>query len=216
MKIEPQIDYMVATCGGNIHALATPTMKGANTDAVRSSARILRTRGHVISTGRDGTNPCDCNVAVTYPRDNGSVLIGGIVVPPTIGHIGSQDVLNKRQYTSPSVRRNTQKFCASVDENLADDGDSTSILRKLLGQELSDSLSADMYLRCRVEFTSNTIVTEVPNFVHLRLPSVNALDEFNTFGNPTARIIRPKNGSHWSVPGHVFGEATAVKMIGTR
>ena len=65
-------------------------------------------------------------------------------------------------------------------------------------------------------FTSNVVQIDALNFVDLGLPDVNALDEFNTFGNPATRIIRPTDGPHWSAPGHVFGEATAVGMSATR
>ena len=51
--------------------------------------------------------------------------------------------------------------------------------------------------------------------LHLGLPAVNTLDEFNAFGTPATIVIRPTDGSHWSAPGHVFGEVTAVLMSGT-
>ena len=98
-----------------------------------SSAQVLQTPGRVIRTGRDGTIPGDFDVDVRSPRDNGPVLVGGIGVPLTMGHSGSLGITNKRQSTYSSVSRNTQKFDASVDGNLADDGDSMSIFRKLLG-----------------------------------------------------------------------------------
>ena len=52
--------------------------------------------------------------------------------------------------------------------------------------------------------------------MHLGLLAVNAPDELNTFDNPTPRVRRPKDVSHWSAPDHVFGEVTAVGMSGTR
>ena len=63
---------------------------------------------------------------------------------------------------------------------------------------------------------SNAVVTEAPNFVNVGLPEINALDEFNTFGTPATRVKIPMDGSHWYEPDHVFGEATAVGMSGTR
>ena len=132
-----------------------------------------------------------------------------------MGHSGSLDVLNKRISGSPSVSRNTQKFGASVDINLANDGYSTSIFSKLLGRELPDSISANIYSLCWMDFMSNAVRTEAPNFVDLGLPAVNTLYEFNTFGTPDIRFIRPTCGFHWSAPGHVFGEAKLVGMSGT-
>ena len=165
-------------------------------DTARNSVRILWTPGRVSRTFRDGTKPHDCGLDVRSPRDNGPVLIGVIFVLPTMWHSVSQDVLNKRQSTSPSVSRNTQNFDASVDGISANDRDSTDIFRKVLGRELFDSLGTEIYSRCWVDFTSNVVVTEAPDFVHLGLPDVNALDEFSTFGTPATRVRRPIDGSH--------------------
>ena len=84
-----------------------------------------------------------------------------------MGYSGSLYVLNKYQSTSPSVSRNTQNFDASVDENLANDRDSTSIFSKVLGRELSDSLISDIYLHFHMDFMSNAVGTEATNFVNL-------------------------------------------------
>ena len=128
----------------------------------------------------EGTTPRGCGFSVRSPWDNGPVLIGCIVTPLTMRHSGSLEILNKRQSISSNVSRNNQHVDASSDGNLANEEDSTSIFRKVLGRELSDSLSADIYLRCWLEFTDNAVGNKVPNFVHLGLPAVNALDEFNT------------------------------------
>ena len=110
-------------------------------DAARSSAqqrtaahRLIYTPGDLSRTGRDGTNPGRCDVSTSPPWDNRAVIIENIGITPTMGHSGSLVVLNKCQFTSPSISRNTQKFDASVDGNLADDGYSTSIFIKVLGQ----------------------------------------------------------------------------------
>ena len=185
-------------------------------DAKRSTARVLRTLGQLSRTGSDGTSPRNFDVVVRSPRNNGPVLNGGIVSLPTMGHSGSQDILNKQQSTSPRVSRNFQNFDASVDGNLPNDGDYTAIFSKVLDRELYDNLSTDIYLRCQMEFTCNSIRTEASDFVHLGLPAINASDEFNTIIAPAIRLIWPTYGSHWSAPDRVFGEATAVQMSGTR
>ena len=150
--IDPRILDMVATYGETPRALTAPMMKGIITDAVRISVRVLQTPGHVSSTGKDGTTPRDYKLAVRYSQDNLPVLIGVIVFPPTMGHSGIQDIINKRKSTSPSVSRNTQKFYTSIDGNLADDGDYVAIFRKVLGCKHSNSLSSNIYLRCRMDF----------------------------------------------------------------
>ena len=179
--IEPRITDMVATCGRTHHVLTTITMKGVITDAAWSSAHVLWTPGHISRTGRDATMSCDGYVVVRNPRDNRSVLIVDMVVPPTMGNSGSQEIIKKWQSTYLSVTRNSQKFDASVDRNLTNDGYYAAIFRKVLGRKLSNSLSANIYSRYRVDFTSNSVGTEASDFVYLRLLAVNTSDEINPF-----------------------------------
>ena len=135
---------------------------------------------------------------------------------PDCGLSGSLDILNKRKSTPPSVSRNTQNVHASVDGNLANDGDSMSITSKVITRELSNSLITDIYLRCRMDFTSNVVGTEAPHIVDFGLLALNTLGKFNTFGTQTTSIVRPTDGTHWYTLDHVFREATAVGTNGTR
>ena len=117
--IYPRILGRVSTC--TPHALTTTTTKEIITDTACSSSRTLRTPEHVSRTGRNSTKPCDRNVVVRSPRDNGPVLIEGIIVPPTVGNGGILDIIKKSPPTSQSVRKNVQNFNASVDRNLTND-----------------------------------------------------------------------------------------------
>ena len=63
---------------------------------------------------------------------------------------------------------------------------------------------------------SDAVGTEAPDFVHLGIPAINVSDKFNTFGTPSTRVRRLNNGYRWSASVHVFGEATAAGMSGTR
>ena len=119
-----------------------------------------------------------------------------------MGYSGSLEIFNKRQFTSPRISRNTQECDAYIDGNLAYDKYYTSIFRKVLGRELSDSLSANIYLRCQMDFTSNVVRTEAPNFVNLGFLSANALDELRYFVNPATKFRSTIDGSHWSAPDH--------------
>ena len=51
---------------------------------------------------------------------------------PTSGHSGSLQVFNKQQSTVSDKIGSAQKLDTSIDRNLADDGDSTSILGKVM------------------------------------------------------------------------------------
>ena len=132
--IFPWTPDIVATCGGTPHTLTTPTTKGVITDTECSRAYVLRTPRDVSKTSRDGNTARDGDVVVRSPWDNGPILIGGIVAPPTIRNSGSQDIIKKWKSASPIVGRNPQKFDASIDQNSTDDGDSAAIFRKLLGR----------------------------------------------------------------------------------
>ena len=81
------------------------------------------------------------NVAVRPSWENGSVLIGGNTVSPTWGIMGSQDILSKHGSTGSVEIRDIQKFNTSIDKNLDKNGDSTPILSKVIGRELSHDSS---------------------------------------------------------------------------
>ena len=189
--IDPRIPDRVKTCGGTTNALIMPTTKEVITDVARSSAHVLRTPGHVSRTGRDGTKPRNGYVVVRSPRDNGPVMIGATTVYPDCGIMGSLDILDKHGYTGSVEIRDTQKFDTLIDGELAEDGDSNTIFSKLIGQELSHGSRADIYSLFRMDFMSNVVKTEVPNFVNLGLTAVTASDEFSTFCNPADRVRSP-------------------------
>ena len=107
-------------------------LRWESSQAKRAAARILRNPGHLSRTGRDGTMPRNGDVEISSPRDNAPVLIGGIVVPPTMGDSGRQDILKRRQSTSPRVGMNAQKFDASVNGNLINYRDSAAIFSKVM------------------------------------------------------------------------------------
>ena len=160
---------MVETSGASTIKLATPQTTEVITDTACSNTWFLWTLGHIIRMGRDGTTPGNCNVSVGPPQVNYPVLIGGTTMYPACGLRGSLVVINKQKSTYQSVSRNIQKFDASVDGILANDRGSTSIFSKVLGREFSNSLYADIYLRCPMDLTSNDIGTEAPGLVNYGL-----------------------------------------------
>ena len=93
--------------------------------------------------------------------------------------MGSQEIVSIHGYTCSVEVADTQTFDTSINGNLAKNGDSTPIFSTVIGQELSHESSADIYSRCRVDFTSNAVRTKAPGFMHLRLPAINALDELS-------------------------------------
>ena len=195
--IDPRINDKVATSGASPYKLKMTHTMEVIMDTAYSNAQILWTLRSVSWMGGDNTTPGNCNVAVRSPWDNSPIFIEDIGFPPTRRHSGNLEILNKRQSTSPSINRNTQIFDAYVDGKLANDGDSMSIFSRLLGRELFHSPSADIFLRCRMDFKSNAIRTKATNFMDLGLPDVNMLYELNTFVAHATRIRMPAYGPHW-------------------
>ena len=185
---------MVATCGGTPNAHTTPTTKGVIADAARSSAHVLHTPGNVRRTGRGGTTPGNTPHAVRPPQENWPVLIGGTTVSPKCDIMGSQGIFNKHVSNGSAEIVDTQNVDTSIDGNLAENGDSTPISSNVIRQALYRGSSA--YLRCRVDFKSNDVGTETPDFLHLGLPAFNESDEINPIGTPTTRVRRPTYGSN--------------------
>ena len=107
---------------------------------------------------------------------------------------------------------NTQELDAVVGGKFPDDLESASIFNKVIGHKLSYGPSDDIYLRCRMNFVGDAVQTYTPQLVYLGLPTINTLNESSVLGNTATRIISPTYVPHWSVPDHVFGEATAVVM----
>ena len=90
--------------------------------------------------------------------------------------MGSSGILNKHGSTGYVEIGDTHKFDTSIDGDLAEYGCYATIFSKLIGQELFHGSSTDIYLWCRADFTSNTVGTEGPNFMHLGIPDFNTLE----------------------------------------
>ena len=107
---------------------------------------------------------------------------------------------------------NTQKLDAVIDRKLPDDLDSASIFRKVIGHNLSDGSSGDLYLHCRMNFTDDVFQTQTPKLMDLGFSTINTLDESSHLSNFATRIQRPTDISHWSAPNNVSGEAKSLGM----
>ena len=67
-----------------------------------------------------------------------------------------------------------------------------------------------------MKFSAYLAQTQAQQFMDLGLSTIKALDESSGLSTPATRIQRPSDGSHWSAPDHVFGEATDVGMSESR
>ena len=134
----------------------------------------------------------------------GKVLIGVTTVSPNYGIMEIQEILSIHGSTGSMEIRDTQNFDTSINGNLAENGDSTPIFRKVIVQELFQDSSAGIYLCCRVDLASNAVGTEAPDFMYLGILAINASDELRSFGTPATRVGRPMDGSNWYAPVHVL------------
>ena len=64
-----------------------------------------------------------------------------------------------------------------------------------------------------MNFANYPVQTQAPHFMDLGLLDINKFNESSVLSTPSTSIWRPKHVSHWSAPDHIFGEATAVRMI---
>ena len=130
--------------------------------------------------------------------------------------MGGLQVGKKRQPTSLEKVSNNQKLDTAVDRKFHNDQYSASFFSKIISRELSQGSINDLYLCCRKNFSSNVVQTKAPQFVDLGLLDVNTSNELGVLSTPAIRIIRPTDGSNWSVTDHVFGRVTAVGMSAAR
>ena len=205
----------VAAVRGTMHVRHTPTSKVIVTDAAPSGARIFCTPGYVSRTGRYGTTSRVGNTSISSPKLNSPDLIGsGNTISPT--RTGSQDIGRPKGPPGLVEVKNDQIINTSINGNLTKNGYPTTNFSKVIGQELSHNSSTNIYLRCRGNLTRNSVGTESPDFMDLGILAVHASYELRLFGAPATIFGRPTDGLSWSAPSHVFGEATAVGVSGTR
>ena len=200
----PNIDQRIAPILVAPQTLLTPVTKKVVTDAASCGAWVNRTLRRVRRTSVNGSTPGDMGHIVSIGYYPSLVLIEIVATFPPCGLRGSLQVGKKRKSTSIGLGGNIQK--------LDNDPDSASIFSKVIGNKIFNSSSDDLYLRCSMKFARDIIQTQAPQFMDLGLPAINTLYESGVLGTPTTKIQRPTDGSHWSAPDHVFGEATVAAM----
>ena len=213
--IDPRIANGVVAGRRTTQARQTIASKVIITDAARSGAHVFQNPTEVSRTDTDGTILWDGNTPISFPRLTSPFLIGvGTTVSPII--TGSQDIISPKEPTSSVEVRNEKPFHTSIHGNSAENWDPTPTFSKLTGREFSDDSSADIYLFCRVKFTHDAVITEIPNFMNLGLSAFHTSDELVSFSIPANRIGRPMNGSNCLLPVHIIGEVIASRMSRTR
>ena len=159
--------------------------------------------------------PRDGNTSRSPLRLTSPVRIGG---EPSVSltRTGSQNISSPSGSIGPVEVRNSQPFHTSINGNSYKHRDPAPNFSKVIGCKLSNDYSADIYSRCRMKFTRDAVLTEIPNFMNLGLSSVHTLDELGSFSIPGTRIGSNISGSNWLPPGYLIGEVTPAIMSRTR
>ena len=212
--IEPPIAYVAASDIGTTHARHTIASKVIVTDAACSGARVFQDPADINRKDTEGKITWESNTSRRSPRLTSQVLIGGgTTVSPTRTRI--QDISSTKGPTGSVEVRNVQILNTSINRNSTKNEDPTPTFSNVIGRKISDASSADIHLRCRVNFTHDAVVTKIPNFMNLGLSDVHTLDEIGSFSIPATIIGNPTNGSNWLPSDHLIGEVTEARIIRT-
>ena len=139
--------------------LLTPVTKEVLADMASGSAWINRIPHKLSWTGVKGSTTGDICNDVSVKHALSLVLIEIVTNYPTCGLNKSLKVSNKRHSSSPGLVGQTPKLDAVVDGKFPNDLNYASILSKVTGYKLSDGSSGDLYTRCRINFTGDSIQT---------------------------------------------------------
>ena len=126
-------------------------------DVARSGARSFWDPVAVNRKDTDGTITQDGNTSRSLPRLTFPVMIGGgTSVSPT--RTGIKEFSSPRETIGPVEVRNAQPFDTSINGNSFKKWDPTQSFSKVIGHELCNNSSTDIYLRCSVKFTCDTVL----------------------------------------------------------
>ena len=81
------------------------------------------------------------------------------------------------------------------------------IFIKVIGPKTVPEESSDAYARKRMDFGSNSVISESPNFMDFRLSPANTSDKLKSVISSTARVEMLTNG-YWLVYSHDIEEGT--------
>ena len=89
-------------------------------------------------------------------------LVLSVPVQPPV--LWDSSTRNMQKNTTPNLRE-TKEFNAPIDINLTNDPIAPSVSVQILGDELPDSYSCDIYSWCRMKFMEETGQPMAPQFV---------------------------------------------------
>ena len=110
--------------------------------------------------------------------------------------IGRQKIEGPRWSIIPQEVSNAKPRDASINRNLAQYRDPTPSWSKAIGSKKITNEIAKVYGRGQMNFRSDTVLSESPNFMYFGLLSVNTTNELGSILIPTTRSASPTDGSN--------------------
>ena len=180
-----------------------------------SAAGVIKDPPVVNWKDTGGTIPVDINTVVILPITTTQVRTGTGTFVPQIS-IGSQKIKVQSRSIIPQEVRNYEPLDSPINIIPAEHSDPMPTWSKVIGSKQITNKSADIYTCSRMNFRSDTVLSESPNFIHFGVSSIITTDELRYVFVPTTIIGRPTDGSNWLLSGHDINESTAVRLRGTK
>ena len=181
-------------------------------DAARPFARIYRTTEKVIGTERDSTTP---RVASSSEMRSRLIFQSPSFVATSISPAQFRDhyIVNTKQPDSILKRdRSAKPFDASINGHPDKNSDSVSFFSHVVGLEAGFGEVTNVDASKRMNFTSYHVLGENPNFVDLRLLTVNTADKLNSVFAPVTRVEGLTDHSNWLASRHCIAEVTEGRV----
>ena len=133
----------------------------------------------------------DMNNVGVSPIATTQVLTGtGTSTPPI--RIRRQEIGIQRGSIGPQKVSNTHPLETSINQFSPKHGHPTLIFSKLISRKTVPNESADLYVRKRTDFGSNSVVSESPKFMDFGLSSSNTPDNSSPSSSP---LLVPNMGT---------------------
>ena len=201
----------VSTCGGALHAVHTVLLEEIVTGVASSAAHVFKDPLVVNWNAAIRLIPIDMNIVGVSQRANIQFMTGTGTPAPTIC-IRRQKIGSLRGSIGPQKARNTHLFKNSINKISPEHEHHTPIFSKLIDHKIVPDESADVYAHKSMEFGSNSVAAESPNFMNFGLSPANTPDKLKFITVPTIKVGRLMNVSNWIQPRHNIEEVKAERM----
>ena len=142
------------------------------------------------------------------PKYTTQVLTDTATALPPI-HIRSQEIGSSRGPIGHNKVRNAHQLKTSIHQFSPEHSHPTPIFSEVIGHKTVPDKRADVYTRKWMDFGSNSVLSESPNFMDFGLLPTNKRDKLKSIIVHTTKIKRVTNGSKRLKRTHDISEITA-------